>query len=135
MTDFLTVPMSPGEIIDRITILDLKTQRIKRQPALANCSRELRMLKTVWAASDYSHLNIQAELDGLLLVNAELWEVEDRLRAMEGAGDFGPDFVKAARSVYRLNDRRASLKHELNHRLGSILVEEKSHPVNGSAAS
>lgn len=132
MREFLTVPMSPGEIIDRVTILDLKTQRIKRQPALANCARELRMLKTVWAASEYSHLNIQVELDGLLLINAELWDIEDRLRAMENVAEFGATFIKDARSVYRLNDQRAAIKHALNHRLGSLLVEEKSHAVNGS---
>lgn len=135
MHEFMTVPMSPGEVLDRITILNLKAERIKIQPALSNVRQELRMLKTVWDSSEYSHLNVQAELDGLLMVNAQLWDVEDRLREMENRAEFGDEFVQTARSVYRLNDQRATIKHTVNHRLGSRLTEEKSYLVNGSEAS
>ena len=125
--DLLTVPMSPGEILDRMTILDLKTQRIDDPAALRFCELELRLLKSGWYKSKYSGVPIQNELDELLLVNAALWDVEDRLRRYEREQDFGGGFIAAARSVYRWNDQRAAIKSAINHRLGSPLAEVKSY--------
>lgn len=121
----LRAPCSVGDLLDRVTILRIKVARVG-DAARPNVQRELDQLTACWpalAAGD------EAEMAELSQVNLALWEVEDRLRAAEAAGEFGPAFVADARSVYRLNDRRAALKRSLNVRLGSDLVEEKLHPV------
>jgi len=121
----LLVPCSVGDLLDRVTILRIKVARVGGA-ARPNVQRELDQLAACWpalAAGD------EAEMAELSQVNLALWEVEDRLRAAEAVEDFGPAFVADARSVYRLNDRRAALKRMLNLRRGSDLVEEKLHPV------
>lgn len=118
------VPVSWGELIDKITILRIKQARIADPEARRNVARELDLLDGI-AAEAMGHA---ADLIGeLQAVNEELWEIEDAIRAREAAGDFGGRFVALARSVYRKNDRRAAIKREINRQLGSALVEEKSY--------
>lgn len=117
----IEAPCSVGDLLDRITILRIKVKRCTPEQS-ANVAAELRALARLWATEE-------PEMAELAQVNQALWEVEDRLRAAEAAGSFGDRFIADARSVYRLNDRRAALKRALNLRLGSTLIEEKVHPI------
>jgi hypothetical protein len=121
-----SAPLSWGELIDKITILDIKNAKLTEALALANVRRELVYLiaieKPALAAEAVRKLK-----DELRAVNGKLWDVEDHLRDKERAGDFGTDFVELARSVYRLNDQRAAIKKRINGALASELVEEKSY--------
>ncbi len=128
----LLAPAPAGDVLDRITILRIKAARVSGEAA-ANVDRELSALVAAWTDAVLSAPEAAPEFAGLAEVNLALWEVEDRLRAFEAAGDFGPAFVADARSVYRINDRRAALKRAVNLRLGSDLVEEKVHPRYGDA--
>lgn len=116
-----------ADVLDRLTILDLKVARLPRPEARANAGREREALAHAWREHGLPEPDSLPEVADLAAVNAALWEVEDALRACEAAGDFGAGFVARARSVYLLNDRRASLKRALNLRLGSRLIEEKSY--------
>lgn len=118
------VPVSIGELLDRITILALKCPRVGPD-ARPRLEAELAALEATWSAAGLPEVPERA---ALAEVNAALWDVEDRLRRHEAAGDFGSAFVALARSVYRLNDRRAALKRAVNLRLVSDLVEEKVLP-------
>lgn len=123
----IPVAISPGELIDKLTILQIKTDRLNDEQALANVRLELAQL-TVAREREIIAPNGLSDLESQLRqVNETLWQVEDDLRICEKNGDFGPDFVELARSVYRLNDRRGGLKREINALLGSELVEEKSY--------
>jgi hypothetical protein len=118
--------VSWGELLDKITILEIKNERIGDVRARSNVRRELRLLQEL--AGDATGGGALAEpLAELREVNSSLWEIEDRIRACEATGDFGASFVALARSVYRQNDRRAALKRQINELSGSILVEEKSY--------
>jgi hypothetical protein len=120
------VPVSWGELIDKITILEIKQERIAAPEARANVAREYRLLREAAGpvADREGVATLRAELKA---VNEALWEIEDEIRAREADGDFGDEFVSLARSVYKRNDRRAALKRRLNMLLGSELVEEKSY--------
>jgi tetratricopeptide (TPR) repeat protein len=126
------VPVSPGELLDKIAILEIKAERIADAGKLANVRRELEGLRQTRDSS----LPRSAELDALAaelkVVNEQLWDVEDAIRLCEQAGDFGPRFVELARSVYLTNDRRAALKRRINDVLRSTLVEEKSYEATCS---
>lgn len=123
----ILIPVAPGELLDKITILRIKVARIEDPSKRANAARELAMLEKVQAA-DISASDELARLEaGLRGVNEALWEIEDAIRDCERAQDFGPGFVKLARDVYHQNDRRAALKREINLLLGSAIVEEKSY--------
>lgn len=125
-------PISWGELIDKLTILELKAARLSAPEALANVRRELAALTPLEAGiSDPRLPPLRATLAE---VNAALWDIEDRIREMEAAGDFGPEFVELARAVYRQNDRRAALKREISLALGSDLIEEKSYGGGNPAA-
>jgi hypothetical protein len=128
----LLAPVSAGELLDKIAILRLKAARIAEAAKLANVERELAALEAVAATlpAPPGRAALEAELRA---VNEALWDIEDAIRARDAAGDFGPDFVALARSVYRTNDRRAALKRRLNRLLGSELVEEKSYARHGGA--
>jgi tetratricopeptide (TPR) repeat protein len=121
------VPVTPGELLDKLTILGIKGERIADAAKLADVRAEYAALAEV-AARAWPH---PAELDGLTAelraVNQALWDVEDALRASERAQDFGPRFVELARSVYRHNDRRAALKGQMNRLLGAPYSEQKSY--------
>jgi Family of unknown function (DUF6165) len=125
MTADVVVPISVGELMDKIAILEIKSERIANETQLANIRRELSALRAVGFGID------RAMLDGLCAelkqVNARLWDIEDAIRECDAGGDFGEKFVALARSVYRLNDERARLKRAINQRSGSRLVEEKSY--------
>ena len=123
----VTIEIAPGELIDKITILQIKSERITDADKLANVAIELTTLATSRDAS----LPASPELDQLSAdlkeVNEKLWVIEDDIRDCERDGDFGPRFVELARAVYRTNDVRADLKRQINMLLGSRLVEEKSY--------
>ena len=123
----LLVPVSPGELIDKISILEIKSQRMSDPEKLHNVRTELTMLNETWSASEYSSADISAQWDGLREVNGKLWDIEDRIRDKEREGVFDPGFIELARSVYFTNDERAALKKSINQQLGSVLVEEKSY--------
>jgi hypothetical protein len=123
----LRVPISPGELLDKLTILRLKAARIADAEKRANVARELATLEAIWRAEVPQRAELRGEEEALARVNAALWEVEDALREREAAGRFDGEFVALARSVYRHNDERAAIKRRVNLALGSALVEEKSY--------
>jgi len=123
----LLVPISPGELIDKITILEIKSQRMTDAAKLHNVRTELSLLSGTWQASPFSATDIGTEWAGLRDVNAKLWDIEDRIRDKEREGLFDAEFIELARAVYFTNDERAALKKQINTRLGSALVEEKSY--------
>mgnify|MGYP006921609419 FL=1 len=122
----ISVPVSPGELIDKITILEIKSERIADPAKLSNVRRELELLEATWAEAA-SPVDIAAERASLKRINEELWEIEDDIRIEEKQRRFGERFIDLARSVYVQNDRRAAVKREINLKLGSELVEEKSY--------
>ena len=127
MGTVLQVEVSPGELVDTITILEIKAERIADPDKLANVHRELRSL----TATREKELAPSPELDeftaDLRRINARLWEIEDDIRDCERNRDFGERFIELARAVYRTNDRRAAAKRSINELLGSELVEEKDY--------
>jgi Family of unknown function (DUF6165) len=123
----ILVEIGAGELIDKITILQIKAERMTDAAKLANVRHELGVLDQARAA----HLapsteGARLETD-LRTVNAALWDIEDAIRECEAAGDFGPRFIELARAVYKTNDRRAALKKEINLLTGASIVEEKSY--------
>jgi prefoldin subunit 5 len=126
MPEIIEIPVSPGEIIDKITILEIKADRVEDGKKLINIRRELELLADkVNANLPMDRLfDLKSELKS---VNEKLWEIEDDIRTCERHSDFGETFVQLARSVYITNDRRAILKKEINMLLGSEIVEEKSY--------
>ena len=123
----IQVPVSPGELIDKITILRIKSARMTDPKKLANVRVELAALQATWGAHAYSRQDIAAEEKALQAVNERLWVIEDDIRDKERAQEFDAEFVRLARAVYFENDERAALKKRINERLGSTLVEEKSY--------
>lgn len=123
----LSVQTSPGEFLDKLTILEIKSERMADAAKLANVNRELELLRSTWAASPLAARDVAALVADLKRVNEALWEIEDQIRLKEAAAAFDAEFVELARSVYRTNDRRAAIKRELNVALGSDLLEEKSY--------
>lgn len=122
----LLVPVSAGELLDKIAILRIKAERIRDGAKLANVHHELEALGAV--ADTIPRLpGLDALVADLRRVNEALWEVEDDIRAHESREDFGPSFVRLARLVYTTNDERARLKRRVNDLTGSLLVEEKSY--------
>src|SRR5258705_11256021 len=100
----LNVPISPGEFLDKVTILEIKSERLDDPAKLANVRHELALLHATWEASGLARHDVRALVAELKRVNEALWEIEDRIREREAARDFGPDFVELPRSVYRSND-------------------------------
>lgn len=121
------IPVAWGELVDKITILELKAERIADAGKRANVAEELEVLRA--ACNRYGPLAASAVplMASLRAVNAALWDVEDGLRALEAEGDFSERFLSLARSVYRYNDERAALKRRINIATGSALLEEKSY--------
>jgi hypothetical protein len=124
MTDMPMAPVSWGELLDKITILQIKQERIADAAKRANVTTELKALSAI---ADVAMAQAAALLAGLKAVNEELWEIEDRIRDKERARAFDAEFIELARAVYVTNDRRADLKRQMNTLLGSALVEEKSY--------
>jgi len=123
----MKVELPLGDVVDKITILLIKTVKITDPSKLQNIQTELDTLRAAWTEAGHTDLEDLSGWDGLREVNGQLWDVEDDLRDLERDKDFGPRFVELARSVYKLNDRRAALKRSINVALGSRLVEEKSY--------
>ena len=126
MQDIL-VPISPGELIDKLTILEIKAERIRDAAKLANVRHELRLLQDTWRKSGHDQSRIQSQWNELRHINAELWDIEDLIRDEERAQRFAAEFIRLARAVYVTNDERARVKREINTTLGSRIVEEKSY--------
>lgn len=120
----ILAPVSLGELIDKITILQIKKVNLEGQP-LINVEHELAELT---ATLNKLPLNVdQTTFDKLRAVNQDLWDIEDAIRGLENAKNFGPDFIELARSVYKTNDLRSTLKKEINAKYNSAIVEEKSY--------
>lgn len=123
----IQTPVSYGELIDKMTILQIKLQEIKDDAKLANVRNELELLDATWKNDKASETDILDETARLLAVNQRLWKIEDDIRMKERAQAFDQEFIQLARSVYIENDERAAIKREINMKLGSTLVEEKSY--------
>jgi len=123
----IAVPVSPGELIDKLTILEIKSERMSDVKKLANVKLELNLLSDTWAKSDYAKIDISMEWSELKRINAELWDIEDQIRDEERHQRFGDEFIRLARAVYFINDDRAAVKRQINDKLGSKIVEEKSY--------
>ncbi|RAU23863.1 hypothetical protein CU669_01945 [Paramagnetospirillum kuznetsovii] len=121
------VPVSWGEIIDKITILEIKAERLADAAKLANVNKELGELVAVREREFPAHAGLAALSAELKAINEKLWVIEDDIRDCERAKDFGAKFVELARAVYFTNDERAAAKRKVNDLLGSALVEEKSY--------
>ena len=117
------IPVSRGELLDKIAILRIKTQRLRAPEARANAAKELTALQQ---AADCPPGTVELEA-ALIAVNTRLWRIEDLIREKEATGDFGPAFVVLARAVYHENDERGRIKQALNHVLKSALLEEKQY--------
>lgn len=127
-----SVPVSWGELLDKITILEIKRDRIARAEARENVLREYRLLRAI-GAQVLNRSGVAALVEALKRVNETLWEIEDAIREQEAARDFGAEFVRLARAVYQRNDERAAIKREINRALESDLIEEKSYAASVAA--
>tara|TARA_B110000503_G_C6878334_1_gene301603 strand:- start:109 stop:510 length:402 start_codon:yes stop_codon:yes gene_type:complete len=126
----ISIPVSVGEVVDKITILRIKQRMISDQVALGHVTRELDLLLRAVRAYDGFSIGIDLE-SRLHEVNQQLWTVEDDLREKERLSQFDDQFIRLARSVYILNDERAALKRQINQLAGSALVEVKSYKDYG----
>lgn len=129
----ISVPVSHGELIDKITILEIKSERMTDAAKLANVRDELQLLESLWSRDPAAGTDITAERAELKRINESLWEIEDEIRVKERTRAFDARFIELARAVYRTNDRRAAVKRAINVKLGSRLVEEKSYQDYGAA--
>lgn len=125
--DIIHVPVSPGEVLDKITILEIKSERMDDPEKIANVKRELELLQASWREHVNEDDNVARIHADMKAINEELWEIEDDIRDKERAREFDEVFIRLARSVYVVNDKRANAKKELNLYLGSEIVEEKSY--------
>ena len=123
----ILVEISPGEMIDKITILLIKSECIKDAEQLANVQHELGVLSAQMDKNIPSSQSLNALISELKVVNEELWRIEDDIRDCERTGDYSQLFIDLARAVYITNDKRADLKREINLLLGSKIMEEKSY--------
>ncbi|HEY4210466.1 MAG TPA: DUF6165 family protein [Steroidobacteraceae bacterium] len=128
MNDIL-VPVSPGELLDKITILRIKAARIADTVKLGNVRLELGLLERTWRDSGCGDFDVAREEQALQEVNDRLWVIEDRIRDKEAAGAFDAEFIELARSVYIENDSRAAIKKRVNLAMGSRIIEEKSYKL------
>ena len=123
----ILVPISPGELLDKITILRIKAARMKDPDKVANVKHELGLLETTWQDSGAAGVNLGTAEADLTRVNEKLWVIEDEIRDEERAKRFTEKFIELARAVYFTNDERAAIKKRVNTLLGSSIVEEKSY--------
>jgi hypothetical protein len=126
MKDIL-VPLSPGEMLDKITILRIKAARMSDPVKVANVKHELALLEKTWKDSGAAAVDLGDEEANLTRVNEKLWVIEDEIRDEERAKRFAEKFVELARAVYFTNDERAAIKKRINTAMGSTIVEEKSY--------
>ena len=130
----ISVPVSFGELLDKLSILQIKTERMDDPVKLANVRTELAALEQAWMAHPVASHDIAQLRAELKAVNERLWDIEDAVRVKERAGEFDDAFVALARSVYIQNDERARIKKAINLALGSAYVEEKSYADYRSGA-
>jgi hypothetical protein len=123
----IQVPISPGELLDKITILRIKAARMSDPAKVANVKHELSLLEKTWKDSGASAVNLGTAEAELTTVNEKLWVIEDEIRDEERARRFTEKFIELARAVYFTNDERAAIKKRVNTLLGSTIVEEKSY--------
>jgi len=120
----MKIEVSNGEIIDKLTIVQIKLERISDESKLENLRKEFRVLEE---ASSMIMSREDPHYKDLYRINCDLWDIEDRIRDLERKKDFGPDFIAAARAVYFTNDKRSEIKREINIKTSSGLIEEKSY--------
>jgi Family of unknown function (DUF6165) len=125
--DALLVPVSPGELLDKITILRIKSERVRDSGKLDNIRRELALLQQTRQQSVPDSAQLREDETQLLQVNRQLWDIEDRIREHESRQCFDAGFIELARAVYLRNDERAAIKQRINRDLDSVIVEEKSY--------
>jgi Family of unknown function (DUF6165) len=130
MKDVL-VPISPGELLDKITILRIKVARIMDAAKVANVRLELELLEQTWRDTGCAEFDVAREERALQKVNERLWDVEDLIRDKEAKQTFDREFIELARAVYVTNDERAAIKRRINLQLGSRLLEEKCYKPYG----
>lgn len=123
----IMVPVAPGELIDKITILQIKSDRIVDRQKVRNVRTELDLLQRTWHESGLAETDIGEQEQTLRSINERLWDIEDRIRLKEASREFDDEFIELARSVYRVNDERARVKRRINELLGSGIIEEKSY--------
>lgn len=127
MTAEISVPVSFGELLDKISILQIKSERISDPAKLANIRAELSALEKTWMVHPAGGRDIAGLRIELKAINEQLWDIEDNIRLKDQAKEFDDAFVALARSVYQKNDQRARIKKDINLALGSVYVEEKSY--------
>ncbi len=123
----IKVPVSPGEVLDKITILEIKSERMGDPDKVHNVKAELALLQETWSENIRDTREIQSLHAQLKEINEALWEIEDDIRDKERAKEFDERFIELARAVYVTNDKRSRVKKELNLHLGSEIIEEKSY--------
>ncbi|MCY4420062.1 MAG: DUF6165 family protein [Gammaproteobacteria bacterium] len=123
----IRIPVSPGELLDKITILEIKAKQIPDGEKLRNVKTELDLLEQIWKQSSIDNDKMRELKQSLKTTNIALWEIEDKIRIKEARKEFDQEFVELARSVYLQNDKRAATKKEINVLLGSGIMEEKSY--------
>jgi hypothetical protein len=130
----ISVPVSFGELLDKISILQIKSERMTDPDKLANVRKELAALENTWMAHPAAGRDIARLRAELKAVNERLWDIEDRIRLKERDQAFDDEFIQLARSVYFENDVRARVKKEINLALGSAYVEEKTYQDYGTGS-
>ena len=123
----IKIELSIGELLDKISILQIKAERIDDPSKVKNINKELDVLRSLWNDSPYSDTNLSSEINELKNINEALWDIEDKIRDKERNQVFDKDFIELARSVYFTNDKRAEIKRIINGKTGSELIEEKSY--------
>jgi predicted nuclease with TOPRIM domain len=123
----IKIDLSVGELLDKITILQIKAERITCAEKLENINKELQVLLSHWNASPFSNNDLNEDINELKSINESLWDIEDKIRDKEAEQKFDEEFIELARSVYFTNDKRADVKKTINSKTGSELVEEKSY--------
>ena len=123
----VNTPVSIGELLDKITILEIKRNKITDTSKLKHVEHELALLLSIWQQQDQDNTDVKPLINELRNINLQLWDIEDKIRLKEAVKQFDDDFIQLARSVYITNDKRAQTKRHLNELLGSELFEEKSY--------
>ena len=123
----IKVELAYGELLDKITILQIKSERITDESKLSNVNKELNLLNDLWQSDQKSSVDISVEFSALKDINEKIWDIEDGIRDKERVKEFDQEFIELARSVYFSNDKRAEIKRSINLKLGSELLEEKSY--------
>ena len=134
-TDVPMVPLSWGELFDKISILHLKQERFTGEAARREVAKELALLTPLAAPLLARDGALTALAEALKAVNAELWDIENHIRECEAAKRFDAQFIALARGVYRTNDRRSALKRQINLRAGSAIVEQKEYSDYGGTSA